>query len=408
MQLNWSDMANRTKGSDIRKLLKLTLDPEMISFGGGMPGPEAFPKEDELLELFKHSYDNYGEKMLQYGLAGGQLELREQIVKLMEKKGVKNLDKDNILITSGGQQALDLINRALINPGSRIALGAPTYLAYWQSAAAFGAIADPIIRVDKDGLEVGLLEDELDILYKKKNEKIAFAYDVPTFNNPAATTMPLKHRKKFLNIAHEYDFPIIEDDPYSWLRYDGEDVRPLKSMDHDGRVIYLSTFSKTMFPGLRIAWIAADKEIIDKLETVRQPMDLHSNTLGQYIATSFLEQGMFEPHVKHIVECYKKKRDIMMNCMDKHFPKEYDIEYERPEGGLFNWVTLGHGIDSSDMKARTLEMKVGVVFGGSFYADGRRSSSMRINFSYETPERIDIGVERLSKVITERMKHLST
>jgi 2-aminoadipate transaminase len=408
MQLNWSDMAKRTKGSDIRKLLKLTQDPGMISFGGGMPGPEAFPKEDELIELFNYSYDKYGTKMLQYGLAGGQLELREQIVKLMAKKGVSKLDTDNILITSGGQQALDLINRSLINPGSRIALGAPTYLAYWQSAAAFGAVADPVIRVDKDGLEVGLLEDELYDLYKKKNEKIALAYDVPTFNNPAATTMPFKHRKKFIDIAHEFDFPIIEDDPYSWLRYNGDDIKPLKSLDYDGRVIYLSTFSKTMFPGLRIAWIAADKEIIDKLETVRQPVDLHSNTLGQYIATSFLEQGMFEPHVEHIKECYKKKRDIMMKCMDKYFPKEYDIEYERPEGGLFNWVTLGHGIDSSDMKARTLEMKVGVVFGGSFYADGRRSSSMRINFSYETPERIEIGVERLGKVITERMKYLST
>jgi 2-aminoadipate transaminase len=405
----WSDIAKRTRGSDIRKLLKLAQDPDTISFAGGMPDPAVFPTEEELIELVSYAYKKYKENFLQYGLSAGQPELRKQIADLMYKRGVKNIGTDNILITNGGQQALDLINRALVNPpsgtkpGSSIALGAPTYMAYWQTAEAMGAVPEPIIRVDKDGLEVGLLEDELEKM-RRHDKHIVLAYDVPTFNNPAATSMPEKHRKKFLNIAHEYNFPIIEDDPYSLLRYDGNGAKPLKAIDDEEQVIYVSTLSKTMFPGARVGWIAAKREIIEKLEIIRQPMDLCPNTVGQYIAAAFFEMGKFEPHVKKTIECYGKKRDVMMTCMDKYIPKEYGIEYERPEGGLFNWITLGHNIDSREIWPRALELKVAYVPGDIFYADGRRSSSMRINFSYETPERMDTGMRRLGQLITERLK----
>ena len=399
MEVEWSDLAKRIRFSEIRELLKYTEKPGIISFAGGLPGPEAFPT-DEIAKIIVDILKN-NPSALQYCRTEGLTKLREQIAELATRDGIK-AEKENILITSGAQQAIDILLKSFLNPGDGIIIGAPTYLAFWQAAEAYGAEVKKAIRVNRNGIDIGLLEDELEKMTKEEKEKQKIFYDVPTFSNPSATEMPEKNRKKLINIAQEHNLLIFEDDPYSKLRYEGDSLKPVKSFDDSGHVIYIGTFSKTVAPGLRIGYVIADENVIKKLTIVKQPIDLCSNTLGQHIISCFLEKNLFEPHIEKIRECYKKKRDVMLKAMDNYFPS--DVKWQKPRGGIFNWLTAGHEIDSKELLKEALERNVAYVPGAAFFSDERRSSSLRVNFSHSKEGEIERGIQILGELLYERGK----
>jgi 2-aminoadipate transaminase len=309
---------------------------------------------------------------------------------------------ENIMITSGSQQALDAIGKIFLNPGDIAIVGLPSYLGGINAFRSYEAnlIGVPL---DEQGIQTDLLEEKLKDLIKK-GMPVKFIYTVPTFSNPAGTVMPESRRKKLIDIAHEFNLIIIEDDPYSKLRYDTPPIKSIKAFDDDGRVIYLSTFSKILAPGLRLAWIIASEEIMRKLALCKQAQDLCTAPFSQYIAYEFIKTGSLDLHIMKICEMYKPKRDIMMESMEKYFPEGYLCN--KPNGGMFAWVTLPKQIDTEAMFLDALKEKVAYVHGKAFCVDGGGGSSMRLNFSYSTNEQLDIGMKRLGAVIERKMKVL--
>jgi 2-aminoadipate transaminase len=387
--------------SEIRELLKVTQDPEIISFAGGLPNPQSFPIED-LKSIVQNVLDHQGKNALQYGTTHGVTELREAILERSRKEGMKDLTIENIMITSGSQQALDAVGKIFLNPGDIPLVGLPSYLGGINAFRSYEANLVGI-PLDKDGMRVDLLEEEIKELLKQEMS-VKFIYTVPTFQNPAGTVMSESRRKKIIDIAHEYNLVIIEDDPYSKLRYDIPPVKPIKAFDDEGRVIYISTFSKILAPGFRLAWIIASDDIMRKLTLCKQALDLCTNTFTQYIANEFIKSGSLDLHIMKICEMYKPKRDIMMNAMKKYFPEGYLCN--KPKGGMFAWVTLPEGVDTEIMFLEALKEKVAYVHGKAFCVDGSGGSSMRLNFSYSTNEQLDSGMKRLGTVIDKKMKVL--
>lgn len=388
MEFRWSDLANRARASEIRELLKYTEKPGMISFAGGLPGPEVFPVED-IAEITKDILAREGTKALQYSKTEGVTYLRKKIVEYMSKDGI-NLTEQNILITTGAQQAIDLLLKTLLNPNERIIVEAPTYLAFIQAAELYNIQMPLGITLNSDGMNVDALEKEL-----LKTRSRQFLYTIPTFHNPATVVMSEKKRQRLLEIANAYDLIVIEDDPYSKLRYDGKPIKSLKARDDSGRVVYVGTFSKLLSPGFRIGWVAADANLIKKLTIVKQPADLCSGSFGQYIIAEFLARGLLEKQIKRITEDYRHKRDIMWDAIKKYFPPGTDCA--KPEGGLFLWATIPR-IDTKLLLEKALKQHVAFVPGATFYADGRRSSSMRLNFSYSSDEQIKMGIETIGNI----------
>ena len=388
--------------SEIRELLKVAQDPEVISFAGGLPNPQSFPIQD-LKVVVQTVLNNHGKVALQYGTTQGVNELRETIAERSHKEGMTTgTSAENIMITSGSQQALDAIGKIFLNPGDIAIVGLPSYLGGINAFRSYEAnlIGVPL---DEQGIQTDLLEEKLKDLIKK-GMPVKFIYTVPTFSNPAGTVMPESRRKKLIDIAHEFNLIIIEDDPYSKLRYDTPPIKSIKAFDDDGRVIYLSTFSKILAPGLRLAWIIASEEIMRKLALCKQAQDLCTAPFSQYVAYEFIKTGSLDLHIMKICEMYKPKRDIMMESMKKYFPEGYLCN--KPNGGMFAWVTLPKQIDTEAMFLDALKEKVAYVHGKAFCVDGGGGSSMRLNFSYSTNEQLDIGMKRLSAVIERKMKVL--
>jgi 2-aminoadipate transaminase len=397
----YSDRAGKMRKSEIRELLKVTQDPEIISFAGGLPNPQSFPIED-LKSIVQMVLDHHGKNALQYGTTHGVTELREAILERSRKEGMKDLTIENIMITSGSQQALDAVGKIFLNPGDIPLVGLPSYLGGINAFRSYEANLVGI-PLDKDGMRVDLLEEKIKELVKQEMS-VKFIYTVPTFQNPAGTVMSESRRKKIIDIAHEYDLVVIEDDPYSKLRYDIPPVKPIKAFDDEGRVIYISTFSKILAPGFRLAWVIASDDIMRKLTLCKQALDLCTNTFTQYIANEFIKSGSLDLHIMKICEMYKPKRDIMMNAMKNYFPEGYLCN--KPKGGMFAWVTLPKGIDTEIMFLEALKEKVAYVHGKAFCVDGSGESSMRLNFSYSTNEQLDSGMKRLGTVIEKKMKVL--
>ena len=384
--------------SEIRELLKLTQQPDIISFAGGLPNPDAFPI-DEIQDITRRVLEEKGKLALQYGPTEGIRSLRETLANRCRKDGM-DASSDNVLITTGSQQGLDVIGRIFLDPGDTIIVELPTYLGAINAFRAYEVNFEGI-PLDKDGMRIDLLEDKIEDL-KKKGITPKFIYVVPTFQNPAGVVMPENRRRKLVDIANEHDLFIIEDDPYGKLIYEGDFVRPIKSFDDEGRVIYLSTFSKILSPGFRLAWIVADEEIIRKLSIGKQALDLCSNTFAQYIANEFIESGYLDLHIMRIIEMYRPKRDRMMESIKKYFPE--DTICHKPRGGMFAWVTLPGDIDTEEMFLDAIKEKVAYIHGKAFHVDGGGASSMRLNFSYSSEELIEEGIKRLGKVIERKLK----
>ncbi|DAC71828.1 MAG TPA: aminotransferase [Thermoplasmata archaeon] len=398
----YSDRAGKMRKSEIRELLKVTQDPEIISFAGGLPNPLSFPIDD-LKGIVQTVLNNHGKVALQYGATHGVNELREAILERSVKEGMKGgMSMENIMITSGSQQALDAVGKIFLNPGDIAMVGLPSYLGGINAFRSYEAnlIGIPL---DKEGMRVDLLEEKIKELIKQ-DMTVKFIYTVPTFQNPAGTVMPGSRRKKLVDIAHEYNLVIVEDDPYGKLRYDIPPVKPIKAFDDEDRVIYMSTFSKILAPGFRLAWIIANEDIMRKLALCKQAQDLCTAPFSQYIAYEFIKSGLLDLHIMRICEMYKPKRDIMINAIKNYFPAGYSCN--KPKGGMFAWVTLPEQIDTEAMFLDAFKEKVAYVHGKAFCVDGGGGSSMRLNFSYSTNEQLEIGVKRLGAVIERKMKVL--
>lgn len=396
----YSDRAGKMRKSEIRELLKVTQDPEIISFAGGLPNPKSFPIQD-LQGVVKTVLDHHGRTALQYGTTQGLDELRENIAERSRKDGI-DVTADNIIITSGSQQALDTVGKIFLNPGDIPLVGLPTYLGGINAFRSYEAnlIGIPL---DKDGMIIDALEEKIKELLREKFTP-KFIYSVPTFQNPASVVMPESHRKKLIDIASEYDLVIVEDDPYGKLNFDIPPIRPIKAFDDEGRVIYMSTFSKILSPGFRLAWTIASEELTRKMIICKQALDLCTNTFTQFIANEFIKSGSLDLHIMKLCEMYKPKRDIMINAMEKYFPD--GCICNKPKGGMFAWATLPEGIDTEILFLDALKEKVAYVHGKAFCVDGSGGRSMRLNFSYSTNEQLEEGMKRLGAVIDKKLKVL--
>ncbi len=401
----YAQRTKTAKSSIIRELLKLTQKPEVISFAGGLPAPEVFP-----VERFKEACDRVLQTQptvaLQYGPTEGYRPLRELIVAHMARYGII-ATVDNVLITSGSQQALDLIAKLLINRGDRILVESPTYLGALQAFDLMGA-EYVTVPIDDHGLQTCNMEEAL-----RSGPK--FMYILPNFQNPGGVTLSRPRRDQLVLLSDKYGIPIIEDDPYGQLRYEGEHISPLVVLDRTnlsrdvgyklGNVIYLSTFSKVLAPGLRIAWIVAPPDVIGKLVQLKQSTDLHTSTFAQMIAYEAARDGFMEEHVKLIRKVYKERRDAMLAALQDYFPPE--VSWTHPHGGLFVWVTMPPGVDSSRLLESALRQDVAFVPGEPFFPAGDTASHMRLNFSNAQPDQIREGIRRLSIAVAHELEHRS-
>lgn len=394
----YSDRASKMRKSVIRELLKVTQDPEIISFAGGLPNPKSFPIDD-LGGITQDVYRRNGKTALQYGTTQGLLDLRKAIAERAQKDGM-NATEENIIIFSGSQQALDTVGKMFLNPGDSALVGLPSYLGGINAFRSYESNLTGM-PLDKDGMRLDILEETIKKLLKDEILP-KFVYVIPTFQNPAGVIMPESRRKKLIDIANEYDLIIIEDDPYSKLRFDGPSVKPIKAFDDEGHVIYMSTFSKILSPGFRLAWTVASEDLTRRMEICKQALDLCTNTFIQFIVNEFIKRGSLDLHIMKIREMYKPKRDIMMTSMKNYFPNGYVCH--KPKGGMFAWVTLQEGIDTEKMFLDAINEKVAYVHGKAFCVDGSCGNSMRLNFSYSTDKQIDEGMKRLGRVIEKNLE----
>ena len=394
----FSKRATRLRASEIRELLKITQIPGMISFAGGLPNPLAFPVDiiNECIEKIFHKDIN---SPLQYGTTEGLTQLRGVLAERMKKNNHINCELHDVLITSGAQQALSLIALCFLDPGDTYLTTTPAYLGAIQAFHAFEANCETIPMND-EGIDTDSLRRNLKRL-NRTGVNPKFIYTVPTFQNPSGETMSLNHRKELLDIASEYDFLIIEDDPYSEIIFEGERIPPIKSFDTKGRVIYISTFSKILAPGFRLGWTIASKEILDKLILTKQAMDLCTNGFSQHIAFEYINGGYLDKHVERIKKLYKRKRDIMLKALKEYLPS--NVKWTIPKGGMFIWITLPKSIDTRLMFQKAIIKKVAYVIGEAFYPEGGNYNSMRLNFSYSEDDQIEEGIKRLAEVIQEEL-----
>jgi 2-aminoadipate transaminase len=388
---NWDDrFAERTESmvsSIIRDLLKLALQPDIISFAGGMPASELFLIR-EFEEACHHVLSHDGARALQYGTTEGYPPLRQYLVERMKKYGVP-AEQENILLVNGSQQGLDLIGKMFVNPGDIILTEGPTYLGALQSFRAYQA-RFMTVPLDEDGIQTDKLEEVL------KRHPVKFIYVLPNFHNPAGVTMTLERRLKLVELAAKYGVFIVEDDPYGELRFEGQAITPLVVL-HKENVLYLSTFSKTLSPGIRLGWIVAPSKIIAKLVQAKQGSDLHTSTFIQMVANDICQQGILHKHVKTIREVYRERRDAMSTAMEKHFPP--GVTWVRPDGGLFLWVQLPEHVDAPELLNVALQEKVAFVPGRAFYPYEGGKNTMRLTFATATPEKIEEGIKRLRRAL---------
>jgi 2-aminoadipate transaminase len=389
------------KGSVIREILKLTQKPEVISFAGGLPAPKVFPVK-EFQDAAHRVLSEAPEKALQYSPTEGYLPLREMIAERSARYGLK-VSTANISITSGSQQALDLIGRLFINRGDRIIVENPTYLGALQAWNAFGADYIPV-PMDNEGMITSELEAAL-----RKGAK--FIYVLPNFQNPSGVTLSLKRRQELVELADRYGVPIVEDDPYGQIRFEGEHLPPIAVVDsqfrgdngnnYDGNVIYLSTFSKLLAPGIRIAWAIGAESVIRRLVLAKQGADLHTSSFNQMAVYEVSKNDFLDEHVEVIKRTYKERRDAMLEAMDEFFPS--DVSWTHPEGGMFLFVTLPEGLNTTQLLEKAVAKNVAYVPGEPFHAAGGGENTMRINFSFSDPDTIREGIARLGLLFKEEI-----
>ncbi len=396
----YSVNASNMKRSVIRELLKLTSKPEIISFAGGLPAPQTFPVED-LKSITMEILEKEGTKALQYGSTEGDDMLKDEIIKFMEADGTTGLTRENLLIVSASQQALDMTCKLFVNPGDPVVIGLPSYVGTISALRSYSARTVGI-TLDDDGMDMEKLDKEIARLITECGAP-KFIYVIPDFQNPAGITLSREKRERLLEIAYKYQVLIVEDSPYRSLRYDGEVVPSIYSLDKEGHTIGLYTFSKIFCPGFRLGWIVAPKEIINKYVIAKQAMDLCTPPFSQKIAAYYMREGLLTERIKKNVELYKVKKDAMLAALDKYMPKRDDLDWTKPEGGMFLWMRLPEFMNMDDMFYRALDKNVAYVVGSAFYVNEGGKNTCRLNFSYPSLEDIDEGVKRLAAVIKEEI-----
>ena len=397
--------AERTKAarrSVIRELLKLTEQPNIISFAGGLPDPDTFPREF-LARVAADEIENNPGKTLQYTTTEGKLPLREPLSRWFAEDGM-HFSPDQIVITSASQQGLDLIAKVFLDPGDVVLVGLPTYIGAIQ---AFQAMQAKLVGVplDDDGMDLHALSDSITTA-RLAGQTPKFIYVVPDFQNPSGITWSEEKRRSLLDIASREDLIIVEDMPYRKLRYVGKPVPPVASMDNEGRVVVLFTFSKTLAAGLRLGALAGPQEIVDKVVTMKQATDLCTSSLTQRLAVRFFEESDVEGHMRTICTHYRKKRDAMLSALERYMPKDEGISWTKPEGGLFLWVRFPEQLDTEQMLPRAIEHKVAYVIGAPFFVDNKGHNTMRLSFSSATVDQIEEGIARLGQVVEEELASL--
>lgn len=388
MSFNFSDRLSHMSGTATREILKLTANPEIISFAGGLPATECLPVKEveqitqEILSGAKAS------SVLQYGITQGMFSLRELLADYVKTFGIENASPEEIMVVSGGQQALDLACRVFLNKGDTILVEAPTYLAFLQIAAAYEINIIGVNSVD-DGLDTTDLEEKI----KKHSPKLI--YLVPTFSNPTGKTYPLEKRKNIAEITKKYNVIVLEDDPYSMLRFEGEDVSSIKSVGGDN-IVFVTSFSKIISPGLRIGLVLANPEITRRMEICKQSADVHTSHLSQAIVKEFLTRDLIKKQIAKVRPIYKAKKEFMEQAMIKYMPKEFSFTHV--EGGMFIWGEFAALIDTRQVFPKAIEKHVAYVYGNVFYPDNSGHNTLRLNFSNANPEQIDRGIKALGQL----------
>ena len=397
--------ASRTKvmkSSAMRDLMAVTARPEVISLAGGLPDTSTFPP-DTFAAVAQRIAAESCAKALQYGPTEGLDGTKACIAEVMAAEGMR-VDHEDMIVTTGGQQVIDLVTKTLIDPGDVVIAEGPTYPG---AVPVFSSYQADVVQIDMDadGMRVDLLEDTLDRL-ERDGRRPKFIYTVPSFQNPAGVTMSQARRRRLVEVAHERELLVLEDNPYGLLRYEGEAPTPLLSLDGGVYVMYLGTFSKILSPGIRLGWVVAPPPVLEKINLGKQAADLCTSTLSQLMVQAYFEESRWRDYVESLTEVYRARRDTMLDALAEHFPRQ--AEWTRPAGGLFIWATLPDFIDTTDLLARALRDNVAFVPGEAAFLDGRGRNAMRLNFSGSDEDAIREGIRRIGEVVTEQVELYGT
>ena len=394
MAVKYAKRMDLFKKSELGEILKLIEEPDIISFAGGLPASELFPVE-EMKKVSVKVLDENGEEALQYSGSQGYLPLRNHIAKRMNEKNKTNVKAEDILVTSGSQQALDFAGNVFLDEGDIVLCESPSYLG---ALNAFKGYKPNVMEVPTD--KEGMITEELEKILKE-NDKVKFIYVIPDFQNPTGISWSLERRKKCMDVINKYEIPVIEDNPYGELRYEGEFLPSLKSFDTKGLVIYLGTFSKIFCPGYRLGWTCASKDILSKFIICKENSDLQTSTIGQRELSKYIDDYDLDAHVEKIKSTYKKRRDLMLDCMEKEFPQ--GVSFTHPQGGLFTWVKLPEKLNAQELMEKCVENKVAYVPGGFFFPEGNKENYFRLNYSSSKEDKIVEGIKRLGNVLKDAL-----
>lgn len=394
MTMKFSKRMERMQASEIRELLKLTQKPEIISFAGGLPAPELFPVE-ELAKVAEDVLKSEGRQLLQYATTEGRPSLRKKIADRMLAKYNTKVSPDEILITTGSQQCLDFAGKLFLDPGDIVLCESPSYLG---ALNAFNAYEPNFVEVPTD--DGGLIPEELDKILST-TDRCKFIYVIPDFQNPTGRTWSMERRIKFMEVVNKHNLPVLEDNPYGELRFEGEILPSLKSMDTKGLVMFLGTFSKIFCPGLRLGWVSAVPEVLSEFVKIKQSADLHTSNFDQGLADAYIENYDLDAHVEKIKALYRHRRDVIIESMEKMMPE--GVKWTHPEGGLFLWLTFPQGVSAAQVFMKCIEKNVAGVTGDAFFPNGKTDRNMRINYSNMPDEKIVEGIRRMSEAIKESM-----
>ena len=389
LQWQFSDRANKMQPSFIREILKITQQPEVISFAGGLPSPATFPV-DTMKAAFDHVLSTTGKVALQYGPTDGYMPLREWIADSLSTNGAR-IVPEQVLMTSGSQQALDLLGKVLIDEGSKVLVETPSYLGALQAFSVYGP---NMVSVETD--DHGLVPQSLD----KVADGARLLYALPNFQNPTGRSLSVERRQQLVETCARLGVPLIEDDPYGALSYKGEPMPKMVAMNPDG-VIYMGSFSKVLTPGIRLGYVVAPLPLVRRLELAKQAADLHTAQLTQMVVHHVVKDGFLDRHIPEIRTLYGNQCQVMLDAMAQHFPKE--VQWTKPEGGMFIWVTLPKHMNAMELLDEALKQKVAFVPGAPFYANDPATNTLRLSFVTVPPERIRTGIEILAKLIAAKI-----
>lgn len=387
----FSKRIKNTPSSFIREILKVTQNSEIISFAGGLPNPISFPQEELKISMNRIA-DKYGSKIYQYSTTMGLDSLREFVVERYKKIWGMNIDINNVLITTGSQQALDLIGKVFINEGDKVLVEKPSYLGLLQSFNSYLA-SFVETKLNEDGLDIENLKETI------KTHKPKLAYLIPNFQNPTGITYSKENREQIFDVIKDENIILIQDDPYGELRFEEGDRLPYIGLNQTNKNIYLGSFSKIVTPGMRLGYIIADKEIMKMLETAKQTADLHSNIFGQYLISDYLWNNDLDKHIEKIKRLYKSQATAMIDAMEKYFPS--DVKFTRPKGGMFTWVTIEEGKSVLELFDKAIAKKVAFVPGHPFYVNPQNVNTLRLNYTNADDETIVTGIKRLADSLNE-------